>query len=218
MTKLTVESVARYFSVTKPTIRKHIEKGIITANIDEKGKRTIDMSEALRVYKLNEAGAKQFPEIAGKSDRDLPENASREDLVEVVKLRERVAGFEREREQLVDQVEFLKAAVDDEKEERRKLTMMVTDQREESEKEADRAAMQLTRIDEIEKRFEQKVELLQKVHSEDMASVKTQNAQIRKQNAFLVREVNKSLWDILFGPKKQMSQGRQEGQRPQRAQ
>jgi excisionase family DNA binding protein len=122
----TLGEAAKQAGLSKPTVSKAISSGRLSAEKQPDGSYRIQPAELFRVYP---------PETRGnRSERSDVDG-------EITLLRERVvlltAEREREREQLTDQIQDLRQRLDAEAEarraeaeERRKLTALLTDQRE----------------------------------------------------------------------------------------
>lgn len=127
--KLTLGQAAKTARRSKGTLSKALNSGGISAQKDEKGRWQIDPSELARWMDAN-----PFPN--GQENQELVEdktlgNSALE--VEVKMLREQISniGTERDRErgQLVDQIEDLRARLDGAEAERTRLNALLTDQR-----------------------------------------------------------------------------------------
>ena len=115
---LTAKQAAELTGNTKPAIIKAIKSGRLSANKNERGEWRIDKAELLRVYPDDENQKR-------KVNGSLPiETSGLQAEIEILK-EER----ERERRQLEQTIEDLRRRLDAESEERRRLTMMITDQR-----------------------------------------------------------------------------------------
>ncbi len=115
---LTAKQAAELTGNTKPAIIKAIKSGRLSANKNERGEWRIDKAELLRVYPDDENQKR-------KVNGSLPtETSGLQAEIEILK-EER----ERERQQLEQTIEDLRRRLDAESEERRRLTMMITDQR-----------------------------------------------------------------------------------------
>lgn len=193
MKKLTVESVARYFEVSKPTVRKDIKAGHLSVEQDARGGRKIDIAEAMRVYKLNSEGRKMFSDNADSADRKFPETVSVADVVELAKLRVKTEFQEKERDGMEEQINYLRGALNSERQERTKITAILTDQRATQEKEAERKEHKQKQLDAISDSMKE----LEAKNAEQIEQLKRQNRVIRSE----LQENQKSLWAKLFGAK-----------------
>lgn len=114
---------------SKPTILRAIQSGKISAKKDDHNEWLIDPAELHRVYEpitRNDART-----VAERNDEILNEKASLRREVEIRDERLIAIEAERERERLTLQetIADLRRRLDAEAEERRKLTMLLTDQR-----------------------------------------------------------------------------------------
>lgn len=145
--KVSVVEASKMAGVSRATFYRHItEKKISTAQ-DDKGNTVIDTSELIRVYgnKLRTLEEIEKEEIEQLDDSETNQDSSSVLKVQVDMLKERLKDFneerERERNQLSSQIEDLRAQLERSEEQRikseeqkNKLTMMLTDQRSESDK------------------------------------------------------------------------------------
>ena len=128
--KLTLGQAAKAAGRAKGTLSKALNSGEISAQKDEKGRWQIDPSELSRWMDANpfQNGTQEQEETPIKT---LGNSALE---VEVKMLRERMESLaserERERAQLVDQIEDLRARLDGAESERVRLNALLTDQRE----------------------------------------------------------------------------------------
>lgn len=131
--KLTLGQAAKTAKRSKGTLSKALNSGGISAEKDDKGRWQIDPSELSRWMSAN-----PFPN-GRKNQYETPEETYGNSAlgVEVKMLRERIdalaAERDRERCQLVDQIEDLRARLDGAESERVRLNALLTDQREKSE-------------------------------------------------------------------------------------
>lgn len=135
MIKLSLNKAAKEAGVAKATLLEALKSGRVSASKSEKGHWEIDPSELFRVFPKTGSQNLQEP---------MPtpyENHTKTSLngaleVEVKMLREQVEALaserERERTQLVDQIEDLRARLDGAESERMRLNALLTDQRENS--------------------------------------------------------------------------------------
>jgi excisionase family DNA binding protein len=129
----TLGEAAKRTGLSKPTIQRAIKSGKLSANRNEDGSYAIDPAEFERVYgSLSVTGNDQDHETEHVTAVSSNETVRLE--VQVKSLLENLSRLERERErereQLVDQIEDLRRRLDSEGEERRRLTALLTDQRE----------------------------------------------------------------------------------------
>jgi hypothetical protein len=131
--KLTLGQAAKTAKRSKGTLSKALNSGGISAEKDDKGRWQIDPSELSRWMSAN-----PFPngrENQYETHVETHENSALE--VEVKMLREQVGAMtverDRERGQLVDQIEDLRARLDGAEAERVRLNALLTDQREKAE-------------------------------------------------------------------------------------
>ncbi|MHB0704097.1 MerR family transcriptional regulator [Roseomonas mucosa] len=131
--KYTIGTAAKATGKSKSTISRDIKEGKLSADKREDGSYSIDPSELIRVYQEefnpNRSATPQ------ENDTQHPISAFETGGLqsEVERLREQLQGVhterDRERRQLTDQIDDLRRRLDQEGEERRKLTAILTDQR-----------------------------------------------------------------------------------------
>lgn len=114
----TLGEAARTVGKGKTTILKAIKSGRISAKKDTKGQWSIDPAELHRVYE---------PVNVNSSPKDESERQTTPS--ELIELRVQVKGLREQNDLLKDERNDLRRRLDSESEERRKLTMMLTDQR-----------------------------------------------------------------------------------------
>jgi len=123
---MTLNAAAKACGRAKGTILKAIRDGDMSAPKDEKGRYKIDPSELNRVFpfSVSETGSDQFekPSLTTPSDH--------ENHIEIERLKAALEAEQRVTESLNGQVDDLRKRLDQESEERRTLTRMLTDQRE----------------------------------------------------------------------------------------
>ena len=128
--KLTLGQAAKTAKRSKGTLSKALNSGGISAEKDDKGRWQIDPSELSRWMSAN-----PFPN-GRENQYETPEETHGNSAlgVEVKMLRERIdamtAERDRERGQLVDQIDDLRARLDGAEAERVRLNALLTDQRE----------------------------------------------------------------------------------------
>ncbi|MBE0455380.1 MAG: hypothetical protein IBX58_17125 [Roseovarius sp.] len=127
--KLTLGQAAKTAKRSKGTLSKALNSGGISAEKDDKGRWQIDPSELSRWMSAN-----PFPN-SRENQYETPGETHENSVlgVEVKMLRERIdamtAERDRERDQLVDQIEDLRARLDGAESERVRLNALLTDQR-----------------------------------------------------------------------------------------
>src|SRR3954453_6228660 len=112
----TLGRAARATGKAKPTIAKSIQVGRISASRTADGAWAIDPAELHRVYPLTQ-------QMNGQELRDLPGEPASAALAELLVERGRLVAEQ------VETIRDLRARLDAEAEERRKLTAILTDQR-----------------------------------------------------------------------------------------
>ena len=145
-TKVSLAKAAEMVGVARSTFYRHIEeKGISIEDKDTKRPK-VDVSELVRIYGDQVKTPEQLQEERQKrkpADKTLSD-ATLEEKIELQTLREKVRHLEQlhatEKGRLEEQIEMLREMLDSEKEERKKTTALLTDQRSEKDKQADRLA------------------------------------------------------------------------------
>ncbi|UMA67303.1 hypothetical protein LVO79_21150 (plasmid) [Roseivivax marinus] len=118
---MTLNQAAKAAGRAKGTILKAIKDGTMSAPKDERGRYMIDGSELNRVFPYLDTDQSPKPQADQPSDH--------ENRLEIERLRAELAGANRLTETLSDQVADLRERLDQEGEERRALTRMLTDHR-----------------------------------------------------------------------------------------
>lgn len=127
--KLTLGQAAKTAKRSKGTLSKALNSGGISAEKDDKGRWQIDPSELSRWMSAN-----PFPNgVGGQEETHIETHENSALSVEVKMLREQIdtmkAERDRERDQLVDQIEDLRTRLDGVEAERVRLNALLTDQR-----------------------------------------------------------------------------------------
>lgn len=134
--KLTLGQAAKAAKRSKGTLSKALNSGAVSAEKDDSGRWQIDPSELSRWMSANPIY--KTPENRLEARLGTPENSALS--VEVKMLREQIdamiAERDRERGQLVDQIEDLRARLDGAEGERGRLNALLTDQRDKAERSA----------------------------------------------------------------------------------
>ena len=115
----TLGQAAKAVGKGKTTILKAIKSGRISAKKENNGQWAIDPSELYRVYQPVNENSSPTDE---KERTDTPS--------ELIELRVQVQALNEQNSLLKDERDDLRQRLDNESEERRKLTLMLTDQRE----------------------------------------------------------------------------------------
>ena len=156
--------------ISKPTFYKHVkEKPISTST--KNGALMVDVSELIRVYgEENLKTPEQVEQESQKKNKDTnksPEDGafvSLEEKIELERLREKVSNFDKERKQLLDQIDTLKDYYEKSEEQRNKITALLTDQRDEKQKFHDKEKLQTETLERLEKELlelkEQQIKIL----------------------------------------------------------
>ncbi len=154
--RVSISKAADMVGITRATLYRHIDKKGITVLKDEDDNPKIDVSELIRVYgdKVREV-PERTPNTAEsnpgqatlKHSFSVPEshtkpnpNSSSSVQVEIEVLRERIRRYEaekgstetereRERRQLMEQIEHLQSSLAQSQEQQKRLTLLLTDQR-----------------------------------------------------------------------------------------
>ena len=155
--KVSISQAAKMAGVQRSTFYRHIdEKGISLEDRDSKRPK-VDVSELVRVYGNKLRPLKQVdnegpaPEL---TDRTVS-NTSVEEKIELETLREKVRHLE-------EQIALLKGMPESEKEERKKATAILTDQRALNEKKSEQEKIQSERFISLESAVKQILETQKK--------------------------------------------------------
>ena len=173
-TKLSISAAHRLTGKSKTTLRKHMAKGLLSYELDDKGNKRIDASELERVY-----GIKQEAENGKGRDAANSETVSvkSEAATEVRFLRERVEREEierkRERDQLLEQIQDLREALAKSQEGHNRATLLLEDH-------SSKADQWQDRLSDLEKR------------------IGKQEQETQKYKRALHVERNKSLFEKIF--------------------
>ncbi len=133
MTKLSLNKAAKEAGVAKSTLLDALNNGRMSAGKNEKGHWEIDPSELFRVFPKTSSPDSEKPIPTTHGNHKVPSETSALE-VEVKMLREQVENLnlerERERVQLSDQIEDLKAQAERQSADHRQALAALTDQRE----------------------------------------------------------------------------------------
>jgi len=142
--KVNISKAAKMVGVDRSTFYRHVEEKGITLDKTSTKRPLVDVSELIRVY-----GDKVKSPDQIRQDNNLKEvshstipNNSVEEQIELHTLRERVKHLQElrdtEKRGLEEQIEILKKQVESERAERQRATALLTDQREDKQKEDSR--------------------------------------------------------------------------------
>ncbi|MFM9950169.1 MAG: hypothetical protein ACKV1O_19705 [Saprospiraceae bacterium] len=229
--QVSISKAAEMVGVTRATFYRHIEKKGISLIKDDDGNPKVDVSELVRVYKHRvrapeEGGLNTLdtPKIEHPVQRNTPETIQ----VEIGVLRERINGLEtekqltenernREREQLLEQIDALKMHLANSQEQQKRLTLMLTDQRQSQEEgrghqqdtlndrmnelvsRLENQAMEKAAQEERIKALEHRLTEMKEKGDGIFRTLSEKNKRLFEQNKHLKEEVSKNLWTRLFG-------------------
>jgi hypothetical protein len=114
----TLGEAAKAVSRSKSTLSKAIKSGRLSCMSREGGEYQIDAAELFRVFPVNSSVNPQIERL------ETPEGNGRTAILEA-----QLAGLRGELEQVIGERDDLRRRLDEEAEERRKLTAILTDQR-----------------------------------------------------------------------------------------
>jgi hypothetical protein len=145
-TRVSISAAAVMVGLPRSTFYRHISEKGISINDKETNRPTVDISELTRIY----GDRVKTPErLAEEKKRRNLSNATEQDnlteeKIELLVLREKVSHIEElrrtEKAALSEQIDLLKSMLDSEKAERQQATMLLTDQRSEKERQAEKLA------------------------------------------------------------------------------
>jgi len=93
---MTIGRMAKLYGLHRSTLYEAVDKGRVSAGVDGKGQRVIDLSEMIRVYGEPPGAALQNPTPATDTHQAHPTDALQPLLEELRLLREEVAGLRAE--------------------------------------------------------------------------------------------------------------------------
>ena len=152
---VSISTAAKMVGITRATFYRHIQKKGITVKKDDDGNPKVDVSELVRVYgdkiktpqqvdieARQKKGTDEAGELLERTKETMKENAAKRERVEMDVLRERLKALEeeknvfvserkRERDMFQEQIETLRESLQQSQEQQKRLTLMITDQREE---------------------------------------------------------------------------------------
>lgn len=229
--QVSISKAADMVGVTRATFYRHIEKKGISINKDDDGNPRVDVSELIRVYgqkvkmpgdEAEELNTADTPEIRQPIQNNTPPSIQAQ--IEVLK--ERISNLEsekqqlgnernRERDQLMEQIDTLKIHLTSSQEQQKRLTALLTDQRKPEEdnsakQETDRRIAELTKLiesqvrgkQEYDEKFKALEERLTEMREKGTGMLKTlneKNKKLAEENRRLKEESEKPIWKKLFG-------------------
>ena len=96
MQKMTIGRMAKMYGLHRSTLYEAVDKGRVSAGVDGKGQRVIDLSEMIRVYGEPPGQTRQNPTHPTDTSQTPPADALQPLLEELRLLREEVAGLRAE--------------------------------------------------------------------------------------------------------------------------
>jgi hypothetical protein len=166
--KVSISQAAKMAGVQRSTFYRHIdEKGI---SLEDKGSKRpkVDVSELVRVYgnKLKALEQTDNEEPSHELTDRTVSNTFIEGKIEVEMLREKLKHLEElkntEKAHLEEQIAFLKAMLESEREERKRATAILTDQRALNERKAEQEKIQSEKFLNLESAVKQILETQRK--------------------------------------------------------
>jgi chromosome segregation ATPase len=176
--KVSPTEAADIAGVTRKTLYADMNKGHLSFEVTDKGKRLIQIAELERVYSKQMSDKRVTEGYASSAGHmeTLSDPARRE----IDALRQRLESLQterqRERDQLTDQIDHLRDTLKSEQDERRRITALLTDQRQVQEK---RGGEEEKRLLDLEANLEE----------------------LKKQNRRILTEMNqkkRGLWERIF--------------------
>ena len=119
--KLTLNQAAKESGRAKSTLMDAINSGRLSAPKDDKGRYQIDPAELFRVFEKTTPNEQSEPKPNTLSEQ--------ENRIEIARLQAELEAEKRLNESMTEQVADLRRRLDQEGEERRALTLRLTDQR-----------------------------------------------------------------------------------------
>ena len=198
--QVSITQAAEMVGVTRATLYKHIDEKNISVIKEGNAHPKIDVSELIRVYgdNLNMPNATKQKESSGDTNKQKTiqnHGGLQTDSYDAALLRQEVKHLKELKEievkRLEDQVAMLEKHLAEEKEEKNKINLLLTDQREKSDKS--------DYLDKSMKALEERIanqETAAKEEQERAQKILRQNQALKKA---LEEEKNKSFWQKLFG-------------------
>lgn len=202
-TLLSMSEAAEMVGLTRPTFYRKVEELGISI-VEDNGKKRVDVSELIRVFgtdvKINKERKEEVSKTSNNASTDKKSRTEDDEDIRV-KLAVLESELERERklrEEIKDEVEYFKEQVALEKEEKKKITLLIEDLRpKEGRGEAWEKSMKALeqRIANQEKAAKEREEREQKLLDENRRIKQAYS----KQKKALEEEKGKSFFQKLFG-------------------
>ena len=127
MAKLNITQAAKTAGIAKGTLYNHIKQGKVSVEVDDKGGKVIDTSELQRVY----GELKNDTPVKERSSERAIEH-DKTDKIERI-LCQQISDLKQQVEVLLQDKEDLKDALKEEREDRKKLYLLLEDKRQKTE-------------------------------------------------------------------------------------
>tara|TARA_R110002124_G_scaffold233406_1_gene398771 strand:+ start:154075 stop:154629 length:555 start_codon:yes stop_codon:yes gene_type:complete len=183
--KVNPTEASQIAGVTRKTLYADMQKGTLSYGLTDKKKRLIHVAELERVYGTLAKPVEETQQTAlfETSGNTAEQTKNRAADAEILRMRLEYLEKERnrEREQLSEQIEHLRGMLSTEQEERRNITLLLTNQTSEREKQGQKQEETVSELDTLKKTV----------------------LELRKQNRSIFRafkeEKEKTFWQKLFG-------------------
>jgi len=178
-TKFSISAAARIIGKTRSTVRRHVEAGQLSVEIDNSGKKQIDASELSRVYG-DQCRFQRAEKGATPSDTKRVETTGNSTDSAVKAVQEQLI------EQYVAQVDHLKEALSKAQDGQNRVSMLLENQSSETtawQRQLDAMTEKLSNQTRTE------IQELRRRHDDELKKIKRA----------LYKERNKTIWRKLFG-------------------
>lgn len=206
--KYSISEAARIVGVTRKTLYKHIEKRPISIEKDDSDRPVIDASELVRVYgdqcrfEAAEPGSQDTTSIEEEGGQytkiNNPKSVSDAETLEAAVLKKELEMLQKqlraEKDGYEEQIDYLRAKLDESLGETRKLTALLTDQSNTRRNDGGGEGWEKT-LKALESRIANQ-EQAAKTEKEERQKILRQNHALKKA---LETEKSKTLWQRLLG-------------------
>ena len=193
--KHSISEAARIVGVTRKTFYKHIDKKSISVEKDDNDNPVIDASELIRVYgdQCNFEYDKDTQSRGASTQIDTALPMQSTESLAIVQKELELLQKQRsdEKDALEEQIDYLRQKLDESTSEQRKLTALLTDQREKE----DKGQAWEKSLKALEARIANQ-EKAARAQNEERQKILQQNRALK---AALSKEKNKTVWQRLFG-------------------